>query len=448
MFNKTFCAGFIFLTTLGFCGEEIGSLQHATVGIYVVDNNTGKVLLDKDSDRSLIPSSCMKVITTAAALHVLGPDFRFKTELQYDGWVDEEKVLHGNIYIRGDGDPCLGSDRIGGDLAWKKQLEIWAQAIEDFGIHTIEGKIIADASKWEKALAVPSWSWEDLGNYYGAGACSLSFHENMYSIFFQPGEKEGQKTKILRVDPPLKTIFFKNEVLTGPIGSGDQACIYGSEFSPIQVIRGTVPAKVSEFSIKGCIPDPVSCCETLLIKELEERGRQVLGKDLKEGKGICLHTTLSPSVQDIVYLCNQNSINLYAEHLLKKMGEVLYQEGSTTAGIKAVKEFLHSRNIDLIGSNIADGSGLSRKNLITAKQFVFILSEIRKTPFFSQFLKTLPKEGEYIWAKSGGMSLIKGFVGYTKDKTFAILINQCAEPKKAKELVKKFFSYLEEAPSD
>ena len=143
-----------------------GSIDHATLGIYALDSRTGEVLADTNSGLSLTPCSCMKIVTTAAALQILGAETRFKTHLEYSGTLDANHILHGNLYIRGGGDPCLGSDRISGSLSWEKQIAAWADAVEALGIVAIAGKVIGDASKWEKALAAPSWSWEDLGNYY------------------------------------------------------------------------------------------------------------------------------------------------------------------------------------------------------------------------------------------------------------------------------------------
>ena len=161
--------------------------KHASVGVYAIQMKTGEVLLDHDSDKSLTPGSCMKLVTTGAALHLLGPLNKFETHLEYDGFLDKEGVLHGNLYIRGGGDPSLGSDRISSSLT--KQIASWVRAIELTGIRSIEGEIFGDATRWEKAMSVPSWAWEDLGNYYGSGASALSFHENTYSLFFQPGKE-------------------------------------------------------------------------------------------------------------------------------------------------------------------------------------------------------------------------------------------------------------------
>lgn len=161
-------------------------LDCSLVSYYAVDSLSGKVLMEMNSNISMVPASCMKLVTTAAALNLLGTNLRFETHLQYDGSIINENTLKGNIYIQGNGDPCLGSDRIAGNPSWKKQVELWGDAIEQLGIRIIKGKIIPDNSKWEKNMAVPSWCYEDLANYYGAGASALSFNENQYSIFLSP----------------------------------------------------------------------------------------------------------------------------------------------------------------------------------------------------------------------------------------------------------------------
>ncbi|MES2199345.1 MAG: D-alanyl-D-alanine carboxypeptidase/D-alanyl-D-alanine-endopeptidase [Chlamydiota bacterium] len=433
----------VFCTTSYLCSEDICFLDHAIVGIYAVQSSTGKVLIEKNSELSLIPASCMKAVTTAAALHILGPNYRFETRLEYDGEIDEEKTLHGNLYIKGGGDPCLGSDRIAGVLPWEEQIKAWSQAIQELGILKIEGRVVGDATSWEKALAVPSWSWEDLGNYYGAGACALSFHENSYSLFLKPGDLVGKEATILRTDFPVTSLAFQNEVKTGPEGSGDLACIYGSEFSPTRAIRGTIPFGVKEFSIKGAIPDPAATCAALLEKELKERGVVILEVDGSFQKGrVCIHKTYSPKIQEIVRETNQKSINLYAEHLLKKMGEMMYEEGSTESGIKAVRAFYLSQDLDLTGFNMVDGSGLSRKNLVTAKQLVSMMLKVKELNIFPIFFESLPQKEDGIRAKSGSMSLIQGYVGYMEDVAFAILVNQCPEPQIRKKTIEEFFSHL------
>ncbi len=435
-FKRITCLlSFLFVTCL-YC--ENYCIEHATISIYAVDSNTGAVLFDENSNLSLIPASCMKIVTTAAALNLLEINNRFETNLEYDGFINKYGILEGNLYIRGGGDPCLGSDRINGNLSWKKQIETWADAIQKLGIKKIVGKINADVNIWKRELAIPSWSWEDLGNYYGATASALSFHENYYLLFFKPGEKEGEKTDILYTEPPIENLIFQNEVTTGSKESGDNAFIFGSELSLKKVINGTIPLGVNEFVIKGSIPDPANCSVDLLIKELKRRDIIIGQQDVPPSKKNLFYTTYSPTIQEIVYWTNQKSINLYAEHLLKKMGEIIYNEGSTTAGIKAVEAFWKSQDIDLDGFNMVDGSGLSRKNLITTKQLVKMLLNIKKSKFFSFFLDSLPQRNGSIKAKSGSISLIKGYAGYKDDIAFAILINQCSDRKKMNEIINHF----------
>jgi PBP4 family serine-type D-alanyl-D-alanine carboxypeptidase len=425
------------------CKEEF-FIDHASVAVYAIDSHTGKVLFEKNSDLSLVPCSCMKVVTAAAALHILGAKSRFETHLEYSGTIDSAKILHGNLYIRGGGDPCLGSDRIPGTLSWKRQIEAWADAVQEIGIYGIEGQVIGDATRWEKALAVPSWSWEDLGNYYGAGACALSFHENCYSLVFRPSDKVGEPASILRTDPPIPMSVLQNEVKTGPAGSGDSAWIFGSEFSPLQFIRGTIPAAVSEFTIRGAIPDPATYAAALLSLELQARGIWTKSREMPQGERVSFHVTKSPTVGEIVYWTLQKSINLYAEHLLKKMGEVVYNEGSTDAGVKAVTDFWQTQKIDLSGFHMVDGSGNSRKNLVTATQLVQILLKMKESPLFSLFFDSLTEPQGSVRAKHGSMSLNKGWAGYAGDIVFAILVNQCTNPKVMNEKLGSFLLSLDQ----
>jgi len=433
-------SAFLFVPLFLF-SKQSPSLTHALVGAYAVDMDTGKVLFDENSDKSFIPASCMKVVTTAAALHLLGSESHFETKLAYDGTIDKKGTLSGNLYIEGGGDPCLGSKRLA--LSWKEQIGVWVDAIYNAGIRKIKGEVIADASRWESALAVSSWLWEDLGNYYGAGACALSFHENTYFLFFQPGAKVGDPTQIVRTEPPVSSLHLKNEVKTGPIGSGDQACIYSSEFSSAQIVRGTIPAGVSQFTIKGAIPDPATCCAHLLLLALQQKGIVVENQKLSQTTKAVLHTTSSPSMGEIIHMTNQKSINLYAEHLLKRMGEEMEGVGSTQAGIYAVEHFLSTQNIPLSGFHMVDGSGLSRKNLITPKQCVSLLLHMKNSEHFPLFLESLPQKHKGRHAKTGSMSLVRGCVGYKGSIAFAVLVNQGVDGEEMEKEIELLLSKLE-----
>lgn len=414
----------LLLLPFSLVGKEI-------VSIYAVDRTSGRVVMDELGDCGMTPASCMKVLTTGAALHLLGEKYCFKTALEYDGEI-KEGVLHGNLYIRGGGDPCLGAKD------WQGQLKIWGQAVKDLGIKEVKGRVVGDASAWEVALAPPGWSWNDLGNYYGAGASALSFHENCYTLTLKPSEVGGA-VLICSIVPPQFDLDLQNELVTGPQGSGDLACIYGSEYSPQQFVRGSIPADVEQFAIKGAIANPPSYLEKLFTRTLPAMGVVVTGRRLPEGKRTSFHTTTSPTVAEIVQEVNQRSMNLYAEHLLKAMGK-----GSTDAGISAVKDFWQSAGVDLSDAQIADGSGLSRNNILSAKQCVDVLRRLENSPHFAAFFSSL-KEVNGMKVKSGSISLVKGYVGYSDKLAFAFFINQCPDVNKRTALTEACFARLKAA---
>jgi len=421
--------GFILLFCLQYGNATLPSFAPALFSMYAIDSSSGQILIDEHSECSLIPASCMKIVTTATALFLLTPDAQFHTHLEYDGTINQHGVLEGNIYIRGGGDPCLGSSRIPPSLGWKEQLLLWTQAVSKCGIKSVAGRVVGDATLWEETLTLPSWTYEDVGNYYGIGASALTFHENLYFLTFEPGITQGEKAEILHTDPPLPALQFLNEVKTGSRGSGDRTCIYGSDFSYQKKVTGTIPSGVKEFHIKGSMPNPAESCAFLLKTTLMQRGIHVLEKIYAEGRPrIPFHTTHSPPIKEIISCTNRHSVNVYAEHLLKKLGN-----GSTATGTHVITDFWRKEGINLEGFHMEDGSGLSRKNCMTAKQLVEILLHVKKSPQFPIFLHSLPTVYG-CKAKSGSMSLIKGYAGFKGEVIFAVLVNQNLDPNIEKKL--------------
>lgn len=411
-------AMFFSASLLTFVGED-PSWKHVSVSAYAIDTVTGEVLLDEGSDKSLVPASCVKVITTAAALQILGGDFRFVTDLEYDGEISKEGVLRGNLYIRGGGDPCLGSGRGGKSLPWQELLAVWAKAVKEAGIVQVAGDVIGDDSLWGKNHVPPSWSWEDMGNYYGAVSSALAFHENSCDLVLSPGRKEGDLVEIVRVEPEVKGLVMQNLLKTGPQGSGDLACVYAAPFSSHLQVEGTVPLGEREFRIRAAAQKPAQFCSDALVRTLKKEGVDVSGAifaSLSSRKR--LMRTESPSLAEIVFMTNQESVNLYAEHLLREMGK-----GSCELGRRAIFKFLQDLGVSKEGLHLEDGSGLSRKNLVSAKHFVALLKKIKELPIYSTFRHSLREIKSGVVAKSGSMSFVQGYVGYAGDVAFAIVIN-------------------------
>jgi len=164
-------------------------------------------------DTGMVPASTMKAITIATANEILGADFRFKTELQLAGTLDENGTLTGNVVILGGGDPTLGSSQI------SQTFVKWMAALVEAGVKKIDSSIVGDASIYGTKLLPDSWQWNDIGNYYWAEACGLTFHENRYFCSFRTGSV-GSIASFIGTDPKLPEIEFINEIRVGSASSG------------------------------------------------------------------------------------------------------------------------------------------------------------------------------------------------------------------------------------
>ncbi len=429
------------------------SLKHASWGVCVMDVKTRGVIAKYNSDQSLIPASTMKVVTTMPALSILGQNYKFKTSLAYNGEIDSNGVLFGDLYIKGGGDPTFGSNRFDStsiDIIFEK----WLKKVQAKKIKRINGAVIGDATIFDNLLIPQNWEWVDIGNYYGAGVSGLSLNENYYKVVFKPATKTGGKAKILRTEPELPWITFVNNVTTAKTGTGDNVIIYGSPFSNIRFLEGTVPYGKREFKVKGSIPDPSYTVAALFNDYLSTNGISVRQQPttIRELKiiGGLNKTELtefdvyhSPPLIEIVNLTNEKSINSFAETLVKILGSVKAGEGSYGKGIRAIRNYWVSKGVDLAGFMMKDGSGLSRANYISTKHQTAMLCACVNDSAFGAFYNSLPiasKSGSLknlfkgtgaeknLRAKSGYMIRVRAYTGYVTNKSkkllaFSIIVN-------------------------
>ncbi len=413
----------------------------------VMEVESGKIIAQHQKDRGLIPASSLKVVTTSTALAILGDDFKFKTELQYDGVIDSEGVLDGNIYIKGYGDPTLGSDHFKKTIPLDALMDNFVGAIQSNGIKKINGKIIGDASFFGTLVDGRTWLWEDLGNYYGAGAWGLNIHENKYFLTFNRSSKIGATPEIGKINPKIPNLLHINEVTQAGKNSGDNAYIFGSVYNYTRFIRGTIPVGNSEFTIKGSIPDPPFFAAYYLMKKLEERNIEtnkeasslfeLEQKQFHTSKRQVLFTHLSPSLKDIVGITNKKSINLYCEAMLRYLGRETKEEGSAEAGIAVVTDYLKENGIQSKTFFMEDGSGLSPFNTVSTYEMASIMRLIAKNKLlYASFRPSLPVAAQSgslrymfkntaasgkIRAKSGGMKRVRSYTGYVESKSGKLL---------------------------
>jgi len=420
--------------------QSTENLKNATWSLHAEYVDNGKKIIEYQNHFALTPASGLKLVTTATALEILGEDYKCETRLYYDGSLSSDGTLKGNIYIRGGGDPVLGSDRIEGSLPLDSLMITWVNAIKKSGIKKIEGSIFADDLLFDHKRAPDYWSWIDIGNYYGAGPCALSIHDNLYYLLFEPGKYAGQPAKVLGTEPEIPGLTFINHMQTGPRFSGDNGYIYAAPGQFKALLDGTVPAGQKVFKIKGAIPDPALFAAQRLHQELINAGFIItdypakLKNPYNYNSAKLIHTILSPPLKEIIFIINKKSFNLYAEQIVKLIALSQNDTGSLKDGLKIIKDFLEEKSISIDGLELFDGSGLSRSNLITTQTIVELLKFMARQSSFQSYYNSLSVAGDEddegnfngfgngtviennARIKSGFISNIRSHSGYVSDR--------------------------------
>ena len=440
---------------------EDPAFSQAVVGICArtVD---GKQLADINAKMMMLPASNMKLISTGAALHTLGTDWKFETNIGYDGTI-EDGILHGNLHIIGGGDPTLGSkDSIA--VVLDKTFAQWEAFIRAEGIERINGHIIGDGRWFEGMAEEPTWLMNDAGTYYGTGTTGLMFYENMMSFSVSAGKEVGTPVNITPYYPETPWMEFRYNCSTGEEGTGDLLYLYGSDLAPIAEIRGTFGVDRAAKRLDCSNKFPELTCAYYFYTYLKRKGIMCLEgpADMKaepvdnpaalEDINI-IGTTYSPSLGRVVFETNHASNNVYAETLLRTLGKELLDNASYESSYEALSKVLENLGVDAsTGAQIQDGSGLSRQNYISADFLCRFLSAMTGSPAYDTYLDSLPSPGgngtlQYnmqgqsadlrnrIKAKSGSMNGVRCYSGYILPSTadgqtivFSILTNNCTSP--------------------
>lgn len=416
------------------------ALQHAIVSFVARDLSTDSTIININGNKCLVPASIQKIITTGTALERLDSIFTFKTQVGYRGVIDERGVLHGDLVIIGSGDPSLGSMYFNKVKTKQKFLSDWAQSVKKYGITKIDGGIKIDISHYEDWPLVGTWTYEDLGNYYGAGIYGITMLDNICELHFYSPATIGGKTIFKYAVPQIPNLQLDNQVVAGK--GGDNAYVFQTPTSDKMIVRGDITAGKSDFIVKACISNPPVMLADMLRKSLDSLGitqtvtPQIIMQSTRHSEQyeFCdIYTQESVPLPQIIQATNQNSVNLFAEHLLKEIGSCMKGNGSTQDGLVSLYEFCKSKKIDFGGVQLVDGSGLSRFNLITANFMVdFLTYYFKRSPYFPLFYKSLPIAGKdgtletfgkksaiegKVIAKTGSMTRVKNLAGYLTTKS-------------------------------
>lgn len=426
-------------------------MRGASFSLVVKDVQEGRTVYCYDTDRLQSPASVLKTIATATALEILGEDYRYPTTLEYDG-ILENGTLEGNLYIKGSGDPSLGSSHFA--PGQNKFLSTWIAALQKAGIKHITGSVISDESIFDTEGVSIKWLREDMGNYYAPGSYGISIFDNMYKLSLQTGAA-GTRPVLKGTEPDIPFIRFKNYLKAAPVSS-DSAYIIGAPLDDVRYLYGVLPANREAYVLKGDIPDPALYLARYLTDQLQQKGIRVDGSPScyrieveenrwKKGERKEIVTTYSPTLREIASVCNHVSHNLYADALVKTVG-LQYKPrrnemiSSFGRGVQVVKEYWEKKGLDVFPLRMNDGSGLAPADKVSAgfmgELLVYMATESAVSDAFiaslpqagiegsvRNFLKGSKLQGKG-HLKSGGITGVRSYAGYiTKDgKTYAVAV--------------------------
>ena len=428
--------------------------RYASLSLTVLDAKTGEQVFAASPNMGLATASTLKTITSITAFNVLGADFRYQTQLGYNGEIAADGTLNGDIIIKGSGDPTLGS--------WRYEqtkeghvLALMADALRKAGIKKVNGRIIGDDSIFGTQSIPEGWIWQDIGNYYGAGTSGLCWRENQFDIKLRTGAV-GSPVGISRTVPLMPYLAFKSELTNGSAGSGDNAYAFLPVGSKVIYLRGTYAVDQEKKSISAAVPDAAYDAALRLNDTLRSLGI-IIGNEPESANTLSaknlplpvnaknLATISSPTLSKIIYWLNQKSINLYAEQLLKTIAWKQGRKPTTANGVDEVQKFWAAKGIDTRSMNIYDGSGLSPGDRVTTLTLARILQSAKKESWFADFYTSLPVYND-MKMKSGSINNVLCYAGYQtkngRELCFSIMVNNFSGPNRS--IKEKMFRVLDE----
>lgn len=353
----------------------------------------------------LVPASNIKLLTTSAALHYLGPDFRYRTYVVADGIV-ERGVLRGDLVLYGTGDPTLSRRffRRGPD-----PLEALADALVERGITRVTGDLVADGSFLTPPGRFPEWELEDLDDWYSAPVGGLSYNENLVTLRTVPGPAAGGPPAV-EVMPGGGREIVDNRAVTVVGRSRPDLIITREQPDGPITLLGRVFTSNRPIWKRLPVTDPARFTGLMLETLLAERGIRVEGlvrpvtspnqspltrpSGSESGRTEILAEHASPPLLEVLSVINKESNNFFAETVFKTLGRVVEGDGSYAGGRQAVARFL-TRTVGLSSASFdqRDGSGLSPMNRMSAEAFVGLLEWVHHSPHSESLLQTLPEAG-------------------------------------------------------
>src|SRR5216683_1206112 len=378
-------------------------------GVLITDALTGEILYARNAGNYFTPASDAKLFTTALALATLGPEYRVRTTISTTGTLDANGLLSGDLVLTGRGDANLSNRKfpyerkVEHDGPPEKALAALADAVVARGVKEIEGGVIADDSLFQLERFPSGWTIDDILWSYGAAVSAVAVNDNTFALELRPGANEGEPA---RYEAALAADFYTvdNLVRTNARGSEEKLAVARDPGSRVIHLSGTIPLDAQTRRLTIAIEDPAEYAASLLARLLEARGVKIDGHSRARHAAepavdpaapqMILAEHASVPLSDEIRLTNKNSENLHAELLLLLAAHEKASARNYEVALKVASDFFKTVGIADGDVVLSDGSGLSRKDLVTPRSVVQLLRYAATQPWGELYHSTLPVAGE------------------------------------------------------
>ena len=414
------------------------------ISIQIADQQTGQVIFGRNPDSPQTIASITKLLTTAAAIHYLGPDFKFHTTFWRRGPIDRGN-LTGSLLVVGGGDPNISGRFYGDDI--NAVFDRWAEGLRQAGVTRVTGDILLNASFFDSLARHPDWPAGQESRWYQAPISALSYNDNVVLVSVRPGSRPGRPVGV-SIEPPVD--ILRPVPLAKTVGRRGRVRVAVSRAagSNAVTVSGTVPLRRAWWSTPITIDRPPEYFGKALKKRLENAGIAVIGRVIENATrpdaGWTQVATTESDLIPTLEVCNKRSQGFYAEQIFKTLSAVKTGQGSWAASVVLVKEFLTALELDADRFQIRDGSGLSSGNRASAADLLRFLRAMDRHPHGEVWRSTLAVAGDgngtlrhrlkepltrgQVLGKTGSLERVSTLAGYAKGRSgrtyvFAILLN-------------------------
>lgn len=373
--------------------------DHMHWGVIVRSLRTGETVYSRNAQKLFMPASNMKLFTSSSASQILGWDYRYVTRLVTTGTV-KDSVLTGDVIIVGSGDPTISGRFDSGRVTIA--FEQWADSLRLRGIKKVNGRIIGDDNCFEDEWYGSGWSSDYETDYYAAQISGLCFNDNCVDITVTPAVNAGDPCT-LTVVPATSYVTFINKTKTVAVtDSANDIWFERKRGSNFITVYGTISSGKKPWLESVTVENPTLFTTTVLKEVLQSKGITVNGAamdaddlpdTLRYPDARTLATFISLPYSEIIKVINKPSHNMYAEQTFRTMGKERSGVGSMQSGRAAVKPVLAQFGVDTLHVRFADGSGLSRQDLVSPNDVVAVLTAMKNSASFDTFYTSLPIAG-------------------------------------------------------